>query len=92
MRIFKSIYVTAIAAVTLASCGSLKNMAVPTMDTAVSIATKKGVVSEEQSKHWAHADLATDTIPGMSIDKAYKFLEGKTGEFFEQSTKKIRVK
>ncbi len=80
MRIFKSSYVAAIAAVTLASCGSLKNMAVPTMDTAVSIATKKGVVSEEQSKHWAHADLATDTIPGMSIDKAYKFLEGKTGE------------
>ncbi len=80
MRIFKTMYVAAIAAVTLASCGSVKNLAVPTMDTAVTMAAKKGAVSEEQSKHWAHADLETDTIPGMSLDKAYKFLEGKTGE------------
>ncbi len=80
MRIFKTIFVTALAAITLASCGSVKNMAVPTMDTAVSITAKKGALSEEQSKHWAHADLATDSIPGMSLDKAYKFLEGKKGE------------
>jgi subtilisin family serine protease len=80
MRIFKPMFVTVIAVVTLASCSSVKNMTVPTMDTAVSIAAKKGAVSDEQSNHWAHADLATDTIPGMSVDKAYKFLEGKTGE------------
>lgn len=80
MRIIKSIGLTALAAVTLASCSSLKNMAVPTMETAVSMTAKKGAVSDEQSKHWAHADLETDTIPGMSLDKAYKFLEGKTGE------------
>lgn len=80
MRIFKQLYLSGLVAATLASCGSIKNMAVPTMDTAVNIAAKKGTVSEEQSKHWAHADLATDTIPGMSLDKAYKFLEGKTGE------------
>ncbi len=80
MRIFKTMFVTALAAVTLASCGSVKNMAVPTMDTTVSMTVKKGVVSDEQFNHWAHADLATDTIPGMSLDKAYKFLEGKTGQ------------
>lgn len=79
MRIFKLMYLTAIAAVTLASCSSVKNLAVPTMDTAVNIAAKKGTIGEEQFNHWAHADLATDTIPGMSLDKAYKFLEGKTG-------------
>jgi subtilisin family serine protease len=80
MRIFKTMFVTALAAVTLASCGSVKNVAVPIMDTEVSITAKKGVVSDEQYKHWAHADIATDTIPGMSLDKAYKFLEGKTGQ------------
>ncbi|PHQ56527.1 MAG: peptidase S8 [Lutibacter sp.] len=79
MRIFKTISVLAVAAVTLASCSSVKNLAVPTMDTAVSITAKKGKIGEEQFNHWAHADLATDTIPGMSLDKAYKFLEGKTG-------------
>ena len=77
MRIVKSIYVVALAAITLASCSSVKNLAVPTMDTAVSIAAKKGAIGEEEFNHWAHADLATDTIPGMSLEKAYKFLEGK---------------
>lgn len=80
MRIFKPMFVATLAVATLASCGSVKNLAVPTMDTAVTLAAKKGPVSEEQSNHWAHADLATDTIPGMSVNKAYKFLEGKTGE------------
>jgi len=79
MRIVKSIFVVALATITLASCSSVKNLAVPTMDTAVSIAAKKQAIDEEEFNHWAHADLATDTIPGMSLDKAYKFLEGKTG-------------
>ena len=80
MRILKSISVVAVAAVTLASCGSVKNLAVPTMDTAVSISAKKGAIDDVEFNHWAHKDLATDTIPGMSVDKAYKFLEGKKGE------------
>ncbi len=79
MRIFKSMYVIALATITLASCSSVKNLAVPTMDTAVTIAAKKGTIEEVPFNHWAHADLATDTIPGISLDKAYKFLEGKTG-------------
>jgi len=78
MKIFKSIYLVAFAAITLASCGSVKNMAVPTMDTAVNAIAKKGSISDEDFNHWAHADLVTDSIPGMSLDKAYKFVEGKT--------------
>tara|TARA_R110001583_G_scaffold74189_3_gene205647 strand:- start:1994 stop:3658 length:1665 start_codon:yes stop_codon:yes gene_type:complete len=80
MRVSKLILLSALAVVALASCSSVKNMAVPTMDTAVSIVAKKGALSDEQTKHWAHADLETDTIPGMSVAKAYKFLEGKKGE------------
>jgi cell wall-associated protease len=79
MRIYKSISILTVIAVTLASCSSVKNLAVPTMDTAISITAKKEAIGEEQFNHWAHADLATDTIPGMSLDKAYKFLEDKTG-------------
>jgi len=78
MRIFKSIYIVALATITLASCGSVKNMAVPTMDTAVNATAKKGTISDEDFNHWAHADLVTDSIPGMSLDKAYKFVEGRT--------------
>ena len=82
MRIFKLMFVAALATITLASCGSVKSISekpVPTMETSVAILQKKGAISEEQFNHWAHADLAADTIPGMSLDKAYKFLEGKKG-------------
>jgi len=68
----------ALAAITLASCSSVKNMAVPTMDTAVNATAKKGTLSDEDFNHWAHADLATDSIPGMSLEQAYQFVEGKT--------------
>ncbi len=82
MRIFKSMYVATLATITLASCGSVKSITdkpVPTMETTVSISQKNDVIGEEAFNHWAHADLVADTIPGMSLDKAYKFLEGKTG-------------
>jgi len=77
MRIFKPMYLVAVAAFTISSCSSVKNMTVPTMDTAVSATAKKGTISDEDFNHWAHADLVTDSIPGMSLDKAYKFVEGK---------------
>ncbi|MDD3723076.1 MAG: S8 family peptidase [Lutibacter sp.] len=80
MRVFKSMFVVALATISLASCGSVKSITdkpVPTMETTVSISQKKGVIDEEQFNRWAHADLVADTIPGMSLDKAYKFLEGK---------------
>ncbi|NEW78217.1 MAG: S8 family serine peptidase [Gelidibacter sp.] len=82
MRIFKSMFVVALATISLASCGSVKSISdkpVPTMETTVSMTQKKGAIGEEQFNHWAHADLVADTIPGMSLDKAYKFLEGKKG-------------
>lgn len=75
-------FVAALATISLASCGSVKSIAekpVPTMETTVSMSQKKGAIGEEQFNHWAHADLVSDTIPGMSLDKAYKFLEGKKG-------------
>lgn len=80
MRIVKSIFITAMAAVVLSSCGSLKNMAVPTMDTAVDVEVKEMTLTKEQSENWVHADLVTDGIPGMSVDKAYEFLKGKSSE------------
>ena len=79
MRIFKPMFVATLTVVTLASCGSVKNVIVPTMDTAVTMVAKKGIINEEQSNQWAHADLVLDTIPGMSVNKAYQFLEGKKG-------------
>jgi subtilisin family serine protease len=80
MRILKPMYLAIAATLTLASCASIQNLAVPTMDTSVNATAKKGTVSDEQFNNWAHADLVTDSIPGMSVTKAYKFLEGKKSQ------------
>jgi cell wall-associated protease len=45
-----------------------------------SFQTKKGVMSEIQLKRWSHLDLVKDSIPGMSVDKAYaELLKNKKG-------------
>jgi subtilisin family serine protease len=54
-------------------------MEVPTMESTVVLNEKKVALTEEQSNNWSHGDIETDTIPGISLDKAYKFLEGKEG-------------
>jgi len=41
---------------------------------------KKSSLKEEQQKRWSHLDLAKDTVPGMSVDKAYnELLNNKKG-------------
>ncbi len=41
---------------------------------------KKSKMSEDQLKRWSHLDLIKDSVPGMSVDKAYnEFLKGKKG-------------
>ena len=70
-------------AVVLASCSSPKNyhsIAVPEgSSVAVTIPAKKGTMSEEEIQKWPHADIYTDSVPGMSLDKAYEFVADKKG-------------
>ncbi|TMM59019.1 peptidase S8 [Maribacter algarum] len=33
-------------------------------------------LTDVQKKNWGHLDLVTDTIPGMSVDKAYRVIVG----------------
>src|SRR6188508_1758592 len=41
---------------------------------------KKGELSEPELQRWSHLDLAKDSIPGMSVDKAYaELLKGRKG-------------
>lgn len=41
---------------------------------------KKLELAEYQKKNWQHLDLQEDSIAGMSVNKAYEFLQGKTGK------------
>ncbi|MCK5816293.1 MAG: S8 family peptidase [Flavobacteriaceae bacterium] len=68
---------------TLASCNTSKSIhkiAVPTDNsTTINIPAKQAEMSEAEIQKWPQADLATDSIPGMSIDKAYDFVSDKEG-------------
>ncbi|MGI9532947.1 S8 family peptidase [Lutimonas sp.] len=70
-------------AVVLSGCSSTKSLhdvAVPEgSTTAVNMVAKKGTMSEDEVRAWPHADIMQDSIPGMSIDKAYEFLADKKG-------------
>ena len=80
MRIIKPFFYTAVAGLLLTGCTSIAKIPVPSgTNNAISIPAKKGVLSEEEMQRWSHADLQKDTIPGMSVKKAYQFLEGKKG-------------
>lgn len=49
-------------------------------NTAEKLSQKKGAIKEADLIRWSHLDLEKDTIPGMSIDKAYaELLKGKKG-------------
>ena len=77
MRILRSIFTLSLA-IALVSCSSVSKIPVPpALNNTVNIIAKKVALTDEQKKNWAHADLITDTIPGLSLAKAYKFLEGK---------------
>lgn len=81
MKGIKPIYTASLAVLTLAGCASVKNIPVPEpMNNAVDIATKSVALTDDQMKSWSHMDLATDTVPGMSMVKAYEFLADKEGE------------
>ena len=80
MKILKPLYVTGALAVSLIGCKSVSTIPVPKgTSNSVNISAKKAALTQLEKEMWGHADLATDTIPGMSIAKAYAFLEGKKG-------------
>jgi subtilisin family serine protease len=70
-------------AIVLSGCSSTKNLhsvAVPEgSSTVVNIPAKKATMTEEEIQQWPHADIYQDSIPGMSLDKAYEFIADKKG-------------
>jgi subtilisin family serine protease len=64
----------------LIGCGSANIVSTP-IENIDAIPLKVSSLTEAEKQHWGHADLFTDTIPGMSVDKAYKEIIGnKKGE------------
>jgi cell wall-associated protease len=83
MSPIKPICLSAFALLVLAGCGATKQAPISTPEIAVTaplVIVKKAPVAENDLKRWSHLDLVKDTIPGMSVDKAYaELLKGRTG-------------
>lgn len=62
-------------AMLLSGCGATTLVSTP-VENIDSVPLKVSELSEAQSKSWSHADLRNDTIPGMSVDRAYGELVG----------------
>ncbi|MBT8296974.1 MAG: S8 family peptidase [Maribacter sp.] len=59
----------------LMGCGATTMISTP-IEKIDSMPLKVTDLTESQKKSWGHADLASDTIPGMSVDKAYREIIG----------------
>ena len=80
MKFLNSIIFIATFTFLFGSCKTISKIPVPNPSTYKVTATAKKVpLTDEEIKYWSHSDLVTDSIPGMSIDKAYAFLQGKKG-------------
>ena len=77
---FRSIYLILALGYILTSCGPQKMISTP-IENIDKLPLKTTPVAENELKRWSHLDLEKDTIPGMSVDKAYKeILKGKKGK------------
>lgn len=75
----KPIYLTAFALAVLTGCGSSKMVATNPLNID-KIPLKITPLKETDLERWSHLDLVKDTVPGMSVDKAYaELLKGKKG-------------
>ena len=59
----------------LMGCGATALVSTP-VENIDAVPLKIVDLTESQKKSWGHADLITDTIPGMSVDKAYRDIIG----------------
>jgi len=77
---FKPLFIAGIA-FTFAACGTTNPVLVSTpIENIDEIPLKITPLSDAQLKNWSEYDLVTDTIPGMSINKAYsEIIKNKTG-------------
>ena len=72
----KSTFLLFTTVLLLMGCGSVNIVSTP-IENIDSVQLKVNKLTEDEKKQWGHADLLTDTIPGMSIDKTYSEIIGK---------------
>ncbi|CAM2849956.1 S8 family peptidase [Flavobacterium frigoris] len=83
MNSIKPICLSAFAVLVLAGCGAQKQVSSFSSLTAITAplnVKKNAALKENELKRWSHLDIVNDTIPGMSVDRAYaELLKDKKG-------------
>lgn len=80
MKLFKSFAIVVFTASTLYNCGSSSGVISTPLENIDSLPLKSSELTEAEKQHWGHLDLKNDTIPGMSVDRAYEeIIKNKKG-------------
>ncbi|RZJ67970.1 MAG: peptidase S8 [Flavobacterium sp.] len=80
MRLYSPYVAAVLAAAVLSSCGASK-MTVAPISTTTAFVAKKAPLKEPALQRWSHLDIVKDSVPGMSVDRAYtEVIKGKKGE------------
>ncbi|UOB19388.1 S8 family peptidase [Abyssalbus ytuae] len=75
MKIIKPLLSTALSSVFLVGCGSTVILPTP-VENIDSVPIKSSDLTDNQLKQWGHMDLVKDTVPGMSVTRAYQEVLG----------------
>jgi len=81
MKIFKMTLFAVALSTVMASCGSGAPIVATPIQNIDTNPLKNSPLTDAQLKHWPAMDLVSDTIPGMSVDKAYsEIIKNRKGE------------
>lgn len=77
----RTIAYTFMLSAVLVSCGGSSGILTTPIENIDTSPIKVSELTETELNTWSHLDLLNDTIPGMSVNKAYKkIIKGKKGE------------
>jgi subtilisin family serine protease len=80
MNILKTITLSVFAALLISSCGGTADIISTPIENIDHTPLKVLDLTEAEEKNWSHLDMLKDTIPGMSVDKAYaEIIKNKKG-------------
>lgn len=81
MKILKNTFFAVAMAAVMASCGSGAAIVATPIQNIDSNPIKNAPLTDAEMKHWPAMDLVQDTVPGMSVDRAYReIIKNKKGE------------
>jgi len=80
MKTFKTLTLSTITALLISNCGGTSGVLSTPIENIDTTPLKISELTEAEKQNWGHLDLVKDTIPGMSVDKAYsEIIKNKKG-------------